>query len=447
MVQSNLRNIVLALTAFLAFGIAQDNKPPEKKPPSQAEYDLIQSIDKDADANHRLQTLDKWAKDFPASDYADVRRKAYLITYQQLNRTRDAVNMAQEMLKADPNDVLALTLVVSSIYTFNPPPPAAADLDTAEKAAKYLLNNTDAVYAPDRKPAEKTAEQWAQLKPQMKVYAQQTVGWINMTRKDNERAEQELAKALEMDPTQAQVSQWLAGVILAQNKTKPEKQPLALYHYARAAAYDGPGSLPAANRTTIQTYLGKIYKTYHGSDEGLDKLLAMAKANPVPPPDFKIESTADIAMAKAKAEAEAAAANPMMTLWKTIKGELTSDHAQAYFETSVKGAALPGGANGVHKFKGKLISMAPAVKPKVLILAVEKADVPDVTLKLGTPLPGKMDPGAEISFDGTATEFTKEPYMLTFEVMEKSQIQGWTGQNVPTPAKKSGATAKKKASK
>ena len=41
--------------------------------------------------------------------------------------------------------------------------------------------------------------------------------------------------------------------MLAQNKENPELQPVALYDFARAAAYDGPGSLPRtiANRSRI----------------------------------------------------------------------------------------------------------------------------------------------------------------------------------------------------
>ena len=77
-----------------------------------------------------------------------------------------------------------------------------------------------------------------------------------------------------------------------------------------------------------------------------------------------------------------------------------------------------------------------------ITLAIEKPDVADCILKLdeGT-FPGKMDPGGEIEFEGTAKAFTKDPYVLTFEVT-KVQVVGWTGKNAPArPAQ----TAKKKA--
>jgi len=425
--------VTLALIAFLSCAVAQDK--PEKKPKDQAEYDLITSIDKQPTPAERLARLEKWSKDYPASDFADVRLKAYLITYQQMNRTKDAFSTATEMLKGDPNDVLALTTILSYIYAFNPP--SAQDLDTAEKACTHMIGNLDAIYAPNKKPADKSPDQWEKLKPDMKVFAQRTIGYIYLARKDNERAEAELTKALQLDPNQGQVSAWLAGVVLAQNKTKPEKQQFALFHYARAASYEGPGSLPAANRQQIQTFLTRAYKQYHGSDDGLDKLLATAKTNALPPADFSIKDIATIKREEIEKENAARAANPMMALWTDLKTGLTGENGQAYFDEHVKDAALP-------KFKGTIVSMTPAIRPKELILAIEKAGVADCTLKLdeGQSLPGKMEKGSEIEFEGgVGTAFTKEPFMVVLTI-DKAKIAGWTGRNTPTPKK---TVAKKKA--
>jgi hypothetical protein len=245
-----------------------------------------------------------------------------------------------------------------------------------------------------------------------------------------------------MDPTQAQVSYWLATILLGQQKDHPEKTPLALYDYARAAAYDGPNSLPAASRPAVLQFFQKAYGTYHGSPEGADKILAAAKTSAMPPPELKITSTVDVAKANAEAEAEKAKAmGPMLALWLTIKTALTGDAGQAYFDMSMKDAGLPGGVNGVTKFKGKLISMTPANRPKTLVLGIEKPDAADVTLNLDEALPGKMEPGGDIEFEGVATGFTKEPFMVTFDV-EKDKLSGWTGKNAPAAKK---AAPKKKA--
>ncbi|HLX43007.1 MAG TPA: hypothetical protein VKR43_06210, partial [Bryobacteraceae bacterium] len=157
------------------------------------------------------------------------------------------------------------------------------------------------------------------------------------------------------------------------------------------------------------------------------------------------KSKSELDKERLDAEEAAAKANPMLGLWKNIRRELQSDGGQTYFDNNMKGAALPGGANNVAKFKGKLISMTPLVKPKELVLAIEDPAKPDATLKIESALPGKMDPGADIEFEGVADSYTKDPFMVTF-IVEKSKIEGWTGKNPPL-LKKSGGAKKSGASK
>jgi len=427
MVLSRIRNIALALVACLGCAAAQQAK-------DQAEADLINSIPNDTDANHRLTSLDKWTKDYPDTAFAAQRQMFYLVTYQQLNRTKDAFNTAAGMLKTDPNNELALRTIIGSVYTLNPPSPA--DLDTAEKASTYVLANLDALYDPAKKPANQTDAQWTQLKATMKAFAQRTIGWIALTRKDNEKAETELTKTLQLDPTQAAASLWLAQALFAQRTAHPEKQAEYIFETVRAAEYDGPNSLPAAARQQMLTSVAKTYAQYHGSNEGYNELLASAKTSALPPAGFAIKDVASIEREKIEAQEKADAANPAMALWRTIKTGLTGDNPEAFFEMNVKGTEIPGGAGGVMKFKAKLVSMTPAMRPKELVLAFEKPDVPDVTLKLDEALPGKMDAGSELEFEGEPIAYSKDPYMLTLKIDDpKTKISGWTGKN-PAPARK-----------
>jgi hypothetical protein len=419
---------------------AQQNKKQWK---DRAEYDLFESINKTQDPNQWLTILDKWKQAYPQSDYADIRKQLYLAAYAKLNKPQQAFDAAQEVLKDNPNNLVALSAILQYIYQLVPPNTQQlsaqqnTDLDVAEKAASTVLNNTDTIYAKDNRPPEMTDEQVAKAKPEMKAFAQKTLGYIAMIRKDYPKATTELTKALQMDPNQGQVSFWLGTVTLAQNKEHPELQPQALYDFARASSYSGPGSLPQADRTQISGYLTKVYGQYHGSNDGLDKLTAAAQSTALPPQGFTIKSKADLEREKIEADEAAAKANPMLALWKSIKAQLTGPDGQSYFDSSMKDALLPGGANGVNAFKGKLISMTPAIRPKELVLSIENGTTPDVTLKLDSPLPGKMEPGGDISFSGVAESFTKDPFMVTFNV-EKSKIEGWTGKNVPVH-KKSGA--------
>ena len=62
-------------------------------------------------------------------------------------------------------------------------------------------------------------------------------------------------------------------------------------------------------------------------------------------------------------------------------------------------------------------------------LAIEKPGVADAKLVFETALAGKMEPGEELEFEGTAKSFTKEPFKITFAVDKDHshwRIQGGT---------------------
>lgn len=426
--------MLLKTSAAVVMGVAlvsgltaQDKKKPDWK--DAAEYDLYKPISQTQDPNIWLDSLDKWTRQYPQSELSDIRRLLYLETYRQLGKTREAFNAAVDVLRDNPDNLFALSTIVGFVYQLNPP--SAADLNIAERATTTILANLDGIYAQENRPTEMTDAEAAKAKPELRVFAQKTAGWIDWTRKDFPRAEVELRKAIELDPRQGQVSYWLADAMLEQNKTNPEKQQPALYCFARAAAYDGPGSLPAADRKSLAAYLSAAYGKYHGSDEGLTQLMAAAKSNPEPPAGFQIKSAAQIEKERIEAEQMFDKTHPERALWKDLKAALTSPTGETYFETNMKDALVP-------RLKGKLVAMSPASKPRELVLAIENA-AGDVTLKLDGALPGKMEPGGEIAFEGIAKSFTKDPFMVTFDA-EKAKLTGWTGRN--ENLKKSAGTKK-----
>jgi hypothetical protein len=432
--------VVVATAMMLALSLAAQAKKPEWKD-GQKEYNLYLAVTKAGTPAAQLAALNKWKAAYPESDYNDIRLQAYLITYQQLNQGRQAFDAAAEILKEKPNEVRALSAILHYVQTFKPP--QSSDLDTAQKTADYVLDHMDTIFAASNMPQGTTADAWAKTKAEMKPYALNALIWIAQQRPDKARAEADLTALLEKYPNEAGISYALAGTILAQAKAHPEKQPEALYQYARSAAYDGPGSLPAATRQQVHSYLAKIYPQYHGSADGMDKLLATAKANPRMPAGFKILSTADLARQAQESDEQYKASHPMLYLWvRTLKAALTKPDGQAYFDMNVKGALLPGGVNGVMEFTGKLISMKPEIRPKELVLAVEDPNTPDVTLELAEALPGTMDPGADISFKGVAKSFTASPFMITFDVDKATMgaVDGWTPKK---PVRRTGGAARK----
>jgi hypothetical protein len=419
---------------------AQDKAPDKKKDwKSTDEYNLYDAAQKDTNPVTRVEKLDKWKAQFADTDFGPERMQMYLVAYEQANNARAAFDTANALLKTNPNHPKALPAIMFYVRQLKPAQPA--DLDLAEQTAYYVWDNMDKIYAAGSKPEGEKDDEWAKEKTDMRPFPMATLIFVIDARKDNNRAIADYSKILQKDPSQAAVSNLLARALLkkAQDDKNPLEQPVALYHFARAAAYTGPNALAAADQAATKTYLTKAYTTYHGSGDGLDQLLASAKTNAMPPADFKIKSTADIAKEQADKEAAEMANNPMIGLWaKVLRENLTKDGGEAYFDMNVKDALLPGGANNVMKFKGKIVSMTPATEPKEIELAIEHAGVADAKLVFEMPLAGKMEVGEELSFEGKAVMYTKEPFMITFDI-EKDQMEGWTGKNTAPKAAPKGA--------
>jgi tetratricopeptide (TPR) repeat protein len=418
---------VAVLTALGAAALAQD-PPKTKQVKDQGEFDLFTEVGKTTDANKRLSLLNTWKEKYPNTDFKEERAKYFAVTYQQLGQGAKMAEAAKEILAINPKEVNALFWLTALTLTL----PATPDtLGTGEKSAQGLIDA--------QKPPEVKDEDWKKMKAGMDVSAHNTLAFIALQKKDPETAEKEYVKSLTANPNQADISYALGNAILAQKK--PERQSEVLFHWARAASLKGPGALPADKLKTIEAFFVKQYTAFHGDDAaGMAELRQLATANPMPPAGFVIKNKNEIAAEK---QEKANKENPAGALWNTIKEQLTAANGEQYFESSVKGAALPGGANNVTKFTAKLISQKPALKPKTLVVSIS-GDTPEVTLNLeGFVLPGKAEPGTELKFEGVASAFTKEPFMLTFDVDSKDKIQGWPAQAAAPVTKKAPIRRKK----
>ena len=107
-----------------------------------------------------------------------------------------------------------------------------------------------------------------------------------------------------------------------------------------------------------------------------------------------------------------AGVDPARSLWMDIRSALVSEGGADYFAANMKGALVPGGAVGVSRLKGTLISST----PKELVLGLTDPMTPEATLRLDIPLAKPLRPGTGVEFEGVAKDFVKDPFMVTFEV-------------------------------
>lgn len=379
------------------------------------EYDLYNSITTAKDAQKKLELLNQWTTKYANTDFKSERETLFLTTYVGLNRPKEAIASAKKLVADNPKDFTGLYYV--TLLTLQVADNSPGALDDSEKGANGLIAALDTQFADDKKPPQASAEEWKKARNQVEALARETLGWIDMQRKDNLKAEDEFTKSLNLNPASGQVSYWLGSVILAEKD--PAKQVAALFQFARAAAYDGPGALAPEGRKQVRTYFEKVYTSYHGSNEGIEDVLSAAKASVLPPADFKIKSADDIAREKIQQEQDLAKQNPSLALWLNIRTALTGADGDSYFSSNMKGAQTPA-------FTGVLISADPETKPKKLVLAIADGKTPDCTVILDSPLPGKAEGDTKITFQGIPDSYTASPFMVTFNV-EKAAVQGWTG--------------------
>jgi len=263
---------VVGAGVFLAYRTAHPPQPiAQKRWKDPVEQDLYDAITKDTNPKTRLEKLERWKNQYPQTDWVNERQTLFLST-----------DLAVAGAKFAP--VIAKQILAEALAGNNPTPEV---LDEGEKAVNALLANIDTP------PPDFTSEQWKSQRPQVEEQAHRILGWIAFQRKQWETAESELRLSLGIDPNNAEADHWLGSAMLADGR--PEMQSQALYYFARAAEYEGPGAVPAEERSRLLAEVREQYKAYHGSETGLDDLLEQAGREPSPPSDFKIMNTREIA--------------------------------------------------------------------------------------------------------------------------------------------------------
>ena len=388
---------LLGLAYVLALGLTTWSISPnplqaqaKEKKYKEGEYDVLGPALKEPDPIKKIGLLDQWKQKYPETDYAQERLLAYMQAYQQSNQLAKAMDTAKELLKIAPKDFSG-NLLIAMVVPFlgQATPQILAD---GKAAGQTLLTVERPPNVPDAA--------WAEAQKAAQFWSPVTLGWVAMQEKQNETAEQEFTKALKANPQFAQASLWLGTVVQAQKN--PDKNTVALFHFARAAAYDGPGALPAASRQQMDAFVTKSYTNYHGQDPaGLAELKKIAKANAFPPADFKIRTKEEIAAEQAE---ELQKKDPLLAFFVTLKQRLT-DEKDAFWQ-EMKGKGMP-------PLKGTVLSATPAARPKTLTLAMTGPATAEVTLTLDEALPRAVPEGTVITFDGAEpTEYTPNPFMI-----------------------------------
>jgi hypothetical protein len=373
--------------------------------------------------------LDTWRGKYPESDFKDERSALLIQTYAGTNQPAKALDSAAELLSRDLNTVFTgpagqaaiIRVLYNAAWAITQiANPSSAELAAGERAAHQLMDY-------DRPLPNVSADKWAEVRTDMAGKAKSALVYIAMLPgiramakqpPDCAGAESAYNKALADYPDWAALSYELGRALNCEAKTIPEKQNLAVYEFQRAATIDATLGDPRNDGRKIRTFADNAYVRLHGSDEGLEQLKQQVKQSPLPPADFRIRTATEIAeAAKEKFEKD----NPQLALWMKIKGALSDNNGEEYFETELKNTAVP-------QLTGILVDAKPACRPKELLIAVPLPDAQqtlqaEITLNVEKALSGRPELNTEVRWEGVPSAFTRQPFMLTMEGAT-SKVQG-----------------------
>jgi hypothetical protein len=397
---------------------------------SQIYNDVLKDLG-DADFPKAVADLDLWRQKIPDSDFKDERAAFSVQAYAGSNQPAKAIDAAADLFSKDlstafpgpAEQAVILRLLYNTVWAISQAAnPTPAELATGEKAAHQLM-------AYDQPLPGVGAEKWAEARTDMREKASAALLRIAMLPgiqamakqpPDCPGAESAYRSALADYPGKSVLSYELGRALNCEAKTDPAKQALAIYQFQRAAAIDPTLGDSRNDGKKIQAYADNAYIRLHGSDEGLEQLRRQVKQSPFPAADFRIATATEIADAK---QAEFEKDNPQIALWMKIRGALSDNNGEQYFDSQLKDAAVP-------PLRGTLVEARPACRARELLVAVPVPDaqqpaLAEITLKLDKPLAGEPKLNAELQWEGVPSAFTKEPFMLTMDA-DTGKIEGLT---------------------
>jgi len=204
---------------------------------------LYQSPQLAKEAGKRAAFLVRFAQAFPESPYANAALGVAATSYQQAQSPAKMLEVANGLLAKDPSN-LGMLLLVSDYYSEK-----GEQLDKAESYAKKAIT----LLGTAQKPQGVSDDQWQQQTSLQKGLALSALGQVNMEKRDNAQAVQNLRAAaplVKADTVSYARNQYRLGFALVNLKRMPEAKDA----FTQAASVNSPyKSLAEAKLKSIAT--------------------------------------------------------------------------------------------------------------------------------------------------------------------------------------------------
>jgi tetratricopeptide (TPR) repeat protein len=369
-----------------------------------AEYNLYVAMLNEQNPAKKMQLVDEFLAKYPNTVVKEDALESKLVAAQQAQQPYEPV--ARALLQVNPKNLRAL-VVLAFVFSQQPPPEADPQFQQKVAEAESIAQRGLEVVGAAPKPENVSEADYQTSKKNTQATFHQTLGLVGLIRKDYPAAQNAFKQALTLSAGNATIAYRLAE---AYRSEKPIKYTEALWAYAHVIGIEGPMALAPLGKQQVEAYLDKFYKSYHGSDEGLDKLKADAKAAAFPPDGFKVLSREEVKANEPPPPPAPVETDPTKMSFGQMKDVLAAggENAKTLWG-KLKGTALG--------LEGKIVSATPATRPRTVRLSVTaKPDDPagayDVELVLAAASLRPIAAGRTVEFEGTVNAYTESPISI-----------------------------------
>lgn len=419
------KSLVMLVLMFATAGFAQTTEPAagqsgaaapaqqKKEIKNPAEYNAYMGALQQTDPAAKASALEAFLQTYPSSVMKEDALELLMRTYQQENNLPKTEDAANRLLQANPNNVTALALLSYARRMQALQQQGAQAQQSLQQAADYGQKGLQALQSYP-KPEGMNDQQFDQLKTQLSGIFNASIGLSALQSKDYPTAQQHLAVAVAVNPTDFSTTYQLALSML----DAPQPNYIdGLWFIARAAAL-----APSPQyKQQIGEYGRRKYIKYHGGEDGWSDILASAAASPTKPANFSIKP----APTPAEQAATLVQQKPVDQMsFDEIQMVLTSGNQDAatkvFNDLKDKPIAI----------EGKLISGTPT---KLMIAGSYddiQASKADIELTMTAPIPARLMPkdGDTVQFQGYPTAYEPNPFMVH---MEKGTLIAPKGAETP----------------
>jgi hypothetical protein len=392
---------------------------PEIKDP--AEYNAYVGAVQQKDPNAKISALEAFLTQYPNSVMKTTAIELLMATYQQAGNQAKVVETAKRLLTVDACNLRALALL-----TFLSRQAVASGQNPQELAdlTQYSGKGLECVQT-SQKPAGISAEDYDKLKKQVTPIFNGGAGFAALQNKDYAHAQTYLKAVVDEQPTDLQNVYPLAMAYLT---ATPPDTINGLFYIARAI-----NLAPANAKASIQNYGEKVYKNYHGSDEGWSDLITTAATATAPPPDLATKITKYVPPTPAQQAHDLVNDKTPDQITQLSFGEwelvlsagVPEDQSKVW--TVIQNKPL--------QMEGRVIEVT---SPTEIHIAASEDDIEqkraDITLTMSGPIPKLRMPKVDDTFDfeGTPSSYTATPFMM---MMTDGKLLKKAGEK-PAPTRK-----------